>query len=174
MWAIDPLALADAAQAIREPDEGAEFTYLWTNPILHKWILDTQPTGVFAVGPSQMHERLIYQQGEALVAGNPYLSFVSNLLAMPGFRPTLSTCRIVIPHSCRHEAMLDLSRMNINRATLFPGIDGVAQSLNVSVQLWSDDPEGDYFHYFDMSVSEAVTALRDDIGTIFDPDSEPE
>jgi hypothetical protein len=37
--------------------------------------------------------------------------------------------KIVVPNRLRPEILRDLDYMNVNRATLFPGIDGFAQSL---------------------------------------------
>src|SRR5260370_32946104 len=43
--------------------------------------------------------------------------------------------KIVIPSSARPEILRELHRMNINYATLFPGLDGFARSLNTNVTI---------------------------------------
>jgi hypothetical protein len=40
-----------------------------------------------------------------------------------------------IPRHLRSEVLKALAKMNIGRATLFPGLDGFAQSLGVNVEV---------------------------------------
>ena len=41
--------------------------------------------------------------------------------------------KIIIPQQLKKKALDRLSNMNISRATLFPGLDGFAQSLMISL-----------------------------------------
>ena len=43
--------------------------------------------------------------------------------------------KLVFSCSLREEVLAELNKMNISRASLFPGIDGFAQSLAVNVQI---------------------------------------
>jgi hypothetical protein len=76
-----------------------------------------------------MNERFAIQQGAFLCIGNLEQGFVGNLLSYDDIYLTSNLVKIVIPNELRTAALEDLNRMNINRATLFPGIDGFAQSL---------------------------------------------
>jgi hypothetical protein len=80
-----------------------------------------------------MNERLSIQQGLFLCPAQVSVGFEENLQAM-----SLSGTRIeklAFPASLREDILAELNKMNINRASLFPGIDGFAQSLAVNVQI---------------------------------------
>ena len=47
----------------------------------------------------------------------------------------VSIMKINLPKEIHHEALMDLHSMNINSATLFPGLDGFAKSLIYSIQM---------------------------------------
>jgi hypothetical protein len=82
-----------------------------------------------------MNERLTIQQGLFLCPGNLRTSFESNLLAFPNDDIANHVHKMVIPNHLREDILARLNRMNINRASLFPGIDGFAQSLITNVQI---------------------------------------
>jgi hypothetical protein len=77
--------------------------------------------------PFTLTERLAIQQGSFLVPRDVDATFVENLLAMglPGDRIR----RFVLDGTERGRALDELRQMNITRASLFPGLDGVAQSF---------------------------------------------
>ncbi len=90
---------------------------------------------VGAVNPRKLNERLTIQQGVFLCSGDVCKSFEENLIAL------LSKCRseskanfikitIEATLETKKEILLNLQRMNMNRATLFPGLVGFAQSLS--------------------------------------------
>jgi hypothetical protein len=85
--------------------------------------------------PFRMNERLTIQQGLFLCPGDLRAGFESNLLAfqMPDFADHVQ--KLVIPIDLREKILAMLNKMNINRASLFPGIDGFAQSLISNVQI---------------------------------------
>lgn len=84
--------------------------------------------------PFRMNERLTIQQGLFLCPGDLQQSFEDNLLT---FTNDFSNHvhKIVIPNYLRDEILVNLNKMNINRASLFPGIDGFAQSLITNLQI---------------------------------------
>jgi len=104
---------------------------------------------VVAVEPERMNERLAAQQGLFLFPFDLGASFEENLaetfrldptcLKSSGFadRATLpmstlaNICilKIVLPKAYHVAAIEDLRKMNISTATLFPGLDGFARSL---------------------------------------------
>jgi hypothetical protein len=110
---------------------------------------------VFGVEPERMNERLAIQQGLFLFPGNVGATFEENLAGIfdskadifqntPAFTyepenqaelmeamlPHVVVLKIIVPQYLREEILRDLWRMNVSRATLFPGIDGYTRSLN--------------------------------------------
>jgi len=88
---------------------------------------------VAPIQPFRMNERLTIQQGLFLCPAQVSLGFEENLQAM-GTKGTKIE-KLVFSASLREEILAELNKMNINRASLFPGIDGFAQSLAVNVQI---------------------------------------
>jgi len=115
-------------------------------------------TGVFPVDPWKPDARQAAQQAMFLCVANPALSFAENLAANTSgprdlrsfLAPTSSReedlyahvehlpapdsaqqdlRRFVLPASLREEALYRLSTMNVNAATLFPDLGGLARSL---------------------------------------------
>ncbi len=84
---------------------------------------------VCTVKPRRTHPRLIAQQGVFLCQGNLEKSFAENLRGFAPYGIHDNVMKIMIPHEWRKEIMADLRLMNITRASLFPGLDGFAQSL---------------------------------------------
>jgi hypothetical protein len=90
---------------------------------------------VGAVTPRRLNERLVIQQGTFLCPGDVSKPFEENLLAL------LSTVsrseaqahfiKITVEANVetRKDILQSLQRMNMNHATLFPGLVGFAQSL---------------------------------------------
>ncbi|HNY40626.1 MAG TPA: FRG domain-containing protein [Bryobacteraceae bacterium] len=84
------------------------------------------------------HDRLFYQRGLFLCPGNLENSFEQNIEAMADYRPPVEKGwfrKITIPSTQRTAALKALDTMNINRATLFPGLDGYSQHLRQRVEL---------------------------------------
>ncbi|MBU4304749.1 MAG: FRG domain-containing protein [Candidatus Omnitrophica bacterium] len=105
-------------------DFGKEETFqdFWKNP--------KALSMVFPVNPAHANERLAIQQGVFLCTGSSQ-SFKGNIDAMSeGENHYLKyILKIVVSSEARKEAIVDLNRMNINNATLFPGLEGYAKSL---------------------------------------------
>jgi Holliday junction resolvase RusA-like endonuclease len=83
---------------------------------------------VCSLNPFRLNDRLRTQSGVFLVPGDVRVSFMQNLEALPGSEKVL---KVIIPHELRIEEIKLLSRMKISRTSLFPGLDGYAQSLGV-------------------------------------------
>lgn len=83
--------------------------------------------------PFRLNERLTIQKGVFMCPGNVALPFEDNLCALPGWEKRENIVKIIIPHKFRRKVLDQLYDMNITRATLFPGLDGFAQSLKVSM-----------------------------------------
>lgn len=85
----------------------------------------------FPFRPEKLTERLTIQQGEFLAPQNVDVPFMKNLFcASPpeGYRE-MAVIKFVIAGQQRNRILEQLRLMNITRATLFPGIDGFAQSF---------------------------------------------
>jgi hypothetical protein len=92
---------------------------------------------VLPVEPAKMNERLLVQQGLFLCPGNVELSFAENLQAYAEQTPDLKpyVIKLLLSPGIRYEALFELHAMNINRASLFKGLDGFAQSLGHKLEV---------------------------------------
>ena len=93
---------------------------------------------VFTSNPTKFNERLTMQQGLFLCPGNAYEPFEANLLEFNNVKKHLHG--IMICKECQHDIIWELARMNIDRATLFPGLDGFAHSLKTRIKALNDTP----------------------------------
>lgn len=121
-----PPPLLDPAESLGKPD-------VFRAAFLRGPGLDV--TMVAPLQPFRMNERLVIQQGLFLAPGNPQLGFETNLLAYEAAQFADHVHKITIPRPLRIEILAALNKMNITRASLFPDIDGFAQSLTVNVQI---------------------------------------
>ena len=86
---------------------------------------------VYLVNPFRLHERLVIQQGNFLCPGDITKTFEENLAAVLPKRDKRKLFKYIIkcePED-RRDILLHLHRMNINKATLFPGLEGFTKSL---------------------------------------------
>jgi hypothetical protein len=99
---------------------------------------------VSPVNPFRVNQRLVIQQGIFLCPGDVASSFEENLAAVLPRPPHQSLRKLVIDGSAqvRTELLWQLQRMNMNRATLFPGLDGFAASLKTLVAFPEIIPAG--------------------------------
>ena len=90
------------------------------------------------IGPYEMNDRLLIQQGTFIVPMNIKKTFMKNLFSDYD-KDDLSKNIVKIVIDCNadfiKEAYLQLYRMNITRATLFPGIDGFTSHLKMLMLL---------------------------------------
>lgn len=96
---------------------------------------------IYPFNPTRMHQRLFAQQGRFLCPSNILIPFMESLRQFGGNGLKGHVVQIVLPNSVRQEALIDLDLMNINHATLFPGIDGFARSIGVDI---SKGPADEY------------------------------
>lgn len=88
-------------------------------------------TAVIAINPFQLDERLTIQKGVFLCPGDVTRSFADNLKSLDGHDSKDNVRKFKIHASERVKLLRELYQINISRATLFPGLDGFAQSLRV-------------------------------------------
>jgi len=95
---------------------------------------------VIGVYPSQLDERMAAQQGAFLCSLKGGSSLEETLVGMrcPNTDGTNALLKITMPRSKRPEFLWELSKMNINRASLFPGIEGLAKSIDIEVEAVAD------------------------------------
>ncbi len=88
---------------------------------------------VFPLNPLRMNRRLVLQQSVFLVPGDITHSFMENLRAVDEGDDLYVELRLSSRSRFWEEATMELLSMNINSATLFPGLDGFATNLNALV-----------------------------------------
>lgn len=87
---------------------------------------------VCPMNPYEFGERLVIQQGVFLCPGDVSKSFESNLeepFSKSELKKNLRKYEIADDLKLRKDILRHLHRMNMNRATLFPGLQGFAESL---------------------------------------------
>jgi hypothetical protein len=90
---------------------------------------------VGAVTPRRLNERLVIQQGIFLCPGDVSKTFADNLIALLSktsrsqAKANFIKITVNADLNTRKDILLSLQRMNMNHATLFPGLVGFAQSL---------------------------------------------
>jgi len=94
------------------------------------WFGATQPM-VLPFTPKRLSERLSVQQGSFLVPRSVDMSFMDNLKALGS--PKAHVTKILISAEQRGRALAEMRLMNITRASLFPGLEGYAQSLRTAL-----------------------------------------
>lgn len=162
IWAINEKAIHDRANAIAA-------THVEGDAPLARWLYASQMQPIFpCVAPAGLHQmsaRQIAQQSVFLLPGDPAQSFHDNLFAMYPSKVELGedVAFFDVPATWRSEIMRDLKLMNITRASLFPGLDGFAQSLRHEVD---DEPMIE-------SLSRARTRFFRLLGMPFDDQDEP-
>lgn len=91
--------------------------------------------------PTEMDDRIVAQSGTFVVPGVIDRSVKEILDGYDTDEELLH--KIVIPSSLRVEAMKWLYRMNLTNASLFPGLDGLARSIALELEIvWSGMSNG--------------------------------
>lgn len=85
---------------------------------------------VFPVEPFRMNRRYSLQQSLFVSTGKGYEPFMQQL-GFLGEDLERALIKIVLPACQQKEVLRDLQRMNLNRASLFPDLDGYAASLRL-------------------------------------------
>lgn len=139
VWVIDVEACKQAAIDILVPQNSDRTLSLGKPDTFKEAFMREHEMGVPSqlcvapIQPFRMNERLTIQQGLFLCPAQANSSFEDNLSAM-----SLKGARFekyVFNMSLRGEILSELKKMNITRASLFPGIDGFAQSLGLNVEI---------------------------------------
>ncbi len=141
VWEIDELWCTRAAAKPLGADP-ADLTKVLraAHAWMHGAVLTRIFRGVVSASPTPTAARRVSQQTAFLVPGDVRLDFEDNLEGSAGEAKDLKEhvrC-YAVPAAWRGEILHDLLLMNISRATLFPGLEGFAQSLKYG--LVREDP----------------------------------
>jgi hypothetical protein len=134
VWAIDEFAChRRAVQRLRSID--SEFSWLREHHAIEGAIearLTSRPAKKFVapIQPSRLNARMALQQGVFVCLGDPGADLFGNLAHEVEAEEGLQVVKIEFPRNERGDALWSLRRLNISREALFPGLDGLAQSLN--------------------------------------------
>ena len=84
---------------------------------------------VFPIESKQINQRYFLQQALFLCQGNPEKPIIEQLEFISKDILHETIIKVIIPISEKKKVLQDLLKMNISPASLFPGLDGFAQSL---------------------------------------------
>ncbi|WP_373944808.1 FRG domain-containing protein [Vibrio chagasii] len=144
VWALDYTWLQSQAQvAITQNQvsklEGFHHGDAWCSQLnFLDFVYNDKVKLVVPLVPKTLNERQIIQQGLFLFGSNREYSFEGNLASLEEQDLHQHFIKIVLDKSVRQDALLELRLMNITPATLFPGLDGLAQSISIDCKLRSD------------------------------------
>jgi hypothetical protein len=99
------------------------------------------PQFVMPIEPSIANPRVATQHGLFTFPADITSTFMENLAAQADEEAPQRIVKICLQERWRAEVLFELFRHNISRASLFPGLDGFAQSLATTV--WSELCEPD-------------------------------
>jgi hypothetical protein len=120
----------NADEAIRTHAKDLAFTVTSDSGQFFRHVIAKSPLAIIPVDPYRQIERVSIQQGVFLAPGNLDQSFLHNLLANADGGARKYVFKYVISNALRPYALQRLRvLMSISRASLFPGLDGYAQSL---------------------------------------------
>lgn len=129
IWALDANWLFNASLArVQKANLNLNFRLIQNDSEFIRFI-NSEARVVLPVEPKLMNERLTIQQGIFLIASGKKLSFEKIIMEYREADSVDHIKKIVLPKSEGISCLTELNRMNINAATLFPGLDGFARSL---------------------------------------------
>jgi len=144
IWAIDQVWLFNRLKVRRETAVRKAFRL---DPDLRApgaahILLNTKATTIAPLVPFHLNERLSIQQGVFLVPLNLECTFMENLRAVANpadLRKHVLKLEIPVIRNVQYQMLVSLDRLNVHRISLFPGIDGFAQSMQLSPLWWHPD-----------------------------------
>lgn len=103
---------------------------LITEDLFQKIFFDNNCSLIFPVEPFRMNRRYSLQQSIFVSTGNSYEPFMKQLEFLDD-NIEKSVIKIEMPSALQKPVLRELQKMNINRASLFPDLDGYALSLKL-------------------------------------------
>jgi FRG domain len=172
IWAVNIQALKVAARellveaGVIGDTLGAAFSFSERAIFNTVFMGNANPAIVAPVQPFRTNERVTAQQGLFLCQSSDWLPFevaLKNVLRSDrekrqqgrlngcpsqSFRTPTRLFELVISPEVRRDALRELHRMNINQATLFPGLDSFGRSLRTNFTIHQTNHFGDEFDPF--------------------------
>jgi hypothetical protein len=144
IWAIDIQGVTAGAlrllaeSGIIEYSNPPDFSFSEQKIFRNVMLQTKQPSIIAPVQPLKMNERAVSQRGLFLCSNNWEVGFEYALtqVLLEVTRPNRRKewlHKLLIGPKVRAGLLRELDRMNINYATLFPGLDGFARSLGTGV-----------------------------------------
>lgn len=142
IWAIDQVWLFNCLRGRQEAAAAFAIDPELRDPQAARAVLESDIKSVAPLVPYYLNERLAVQQGVFLVPLDLKVSFMDNLRAEPSptqLRKKVLKLEIPVVRKVQYQMLMSLERLNVHRLSLFPGIDGFAQSLQLSPLWWHPD-----------------------------------
>lgn len=133
IWCINVAFLKNRAIEILSSEFGDELQQ--TNNVINERVFEklfynNSKSLVFPVEPFRMNRRYSLQQSIFISTGTSAKPLMEQL-AFLGKDLSKTVVKLVLPARCRKVALRELQKMNLNRASLFPDLDGYALSLKL-------------------------------------------
>ncbi len=133
IWAINMGYLKRRAAEIiagKYSSDMEQSNNLVNEALFEKIFYDNSGSYIFPVEPFRMNRRYSLQQSLFVSTANSYEPFMQQLHFL-GSEITKAVIKIELPAALQKVVIRDLQRMNLNRASLFPDLDGYAASLRL-------------------------------------------
>lgn len=101
-----------------------------TDTLFEKIFFQNNCSLIFPVEPFRMNRRYSLQQSIFVSTGNSFEPFMKQLVFLKDYMEK-AVVKIELPTVLQKEVLRDLLKMNLNRASLFPDLDGYAASLRL-------------------------------------------
>lgn len=135
IWALSPPRVNNTIRTITGQKINEGGIGPWVKGNYEKYFLPNDKKFVIIGDPYRMNRRLIAQSGTFLMPGILDMP-IEEIVPQDAIRKF-----VLITSRLRKKAMAELYTMNINYATLFPGLDGLARSLAYELEShWAFDP----------------------------------
>jgi hypothetical protein len=130
IWAINVKFLLTKAMEMLQQDYGEELKDCKhiNEQLFEKLFYENTRSMVFPVEPFRMNRRYSLQQSIFVSTGNSYEPFMKQLEFLDSYI-SQAVIKLELPTMLKKEVLRDLQTMNLNRASLFPDLDGYAASL---------------------------------------------
>ena len=142
VWAICPPRIWQHVHVDPKTGEkkSAADLFLRTPGNYRRWYLDGGFPFVVYGEPFVMNQRLVAQSGTFVIPGVIDQPIESIIATYP--HPEQTLAKLVIDVAARDDFMAALYSMNLTNASLFPGLDGMARSLNYELEFhWAVNPK---------------------------------
>lgn len=133
IWAINIHFLKQrAAEVIQQyyPNEMKSSNNVVNEKLFESIFFNNRDSFIFPVEPFRMNRRYSLQQSIFVSTANSYQPFMQQL-GFIGSDISHAVIKMELPARQQKEVIRNLQRMNLNRASLFPDLDGYAASLRL-------------------------------------------